>query len=541
MNALLEKLFHEVRASWRFRRWALIAAAIAAVGGWLVVFSLPDRFQADALIFVDTRTALRPVLQGISVQQDVNAQLNFVRQSLLAGPQLKQIGLQSGVLPPTVVDPREEAGILEGLANRVVLSVRSASPTANDNERDAAGAIYGITYQDPSRERALRVVDTLLNTLVEKTLGGKREGSESAQKFLEIRIKEYEKRLRDAEDRLADFKKHNIGLMPAEGGGYFAQLQAEVDAAKRAETALSIATSKRAELQRQLRGETAIAAAGSTSMIGAGGMTGGTDTLSRIKQTQARLDELLLVYTDKHPDVIAARQTLEELQRRRTAEIDSLKRGDAAAVAASGAGSNPVYQSIQVALNQAEVEIATLRGEVSQRRAKAAELRQRLDTAPKVEAEFAQLNRDYDVNKSQYTALLANYEKAKLGEQADSAGSVRFEIVKPPIAGFVPVFPQRGLFLSLVLLGALIIGAALAYLLNLLRPVVGSARSLIDLTGLPVLGVVSVAFPGRLNIEARREVLSFAGGVAALCVGLLVALVLSRAGLRLANLVTGVG
>jgi len=53
--------------------------------------------------------------------------------------------------------------------------------------------------------------------------------------------------------------------------------------------------------------------------------------------------------------------------------------------------------------------------------------------------------------------------------------------------------------------------------------------------------VVSVAFPGRLNIEARREVLRFAGGVAALCVGLLVALVLSRAGLRLANLVTGVG
>ena len=52
-----------------------------------------------------------------------------------------------------------------------------------------------------------------------------------------------------------------------------------------------------------------------------------------------------------------------------------------------------------------------------------------LDTAPQVEAEFAQLNRDYDVNKAQYTALLASLQKARLGERADDAGSIRFEVV----------------------------------------------------------------------------------------------------------------
>src|SRR6185369_11688628 len=118
--------------------------------------------------------------------------------------------------------------------------------------------------------------------------------------------------------------------------------------------------------------------------------------------------------------------------KRRAAEIESVRRGDPNAVAASGASGNPVFQSIQLALNQADVEIASLRGELSQHNSKAAELRQRLDSAPKVEAEFAQLNRDYDVNKTQYTALLANYEKARLGEQADNAGSIRFQIVQPP-------------------------------------------------------------------------------------------------------------
>lgn len=531
MMQVVEQVLDEVRATWRFRWVAVIVAAAVAVVGWTIVFALPDRYEADARVFVDTRTALKPVLQGLTVEQDVNAQLNFVRQSLLAGPQLRVIAEQAGVLPPTVTDPREQAGILEGLSSRISLSVRSASD--REGERETAGSIYGISYQDTDRDRALRVVDTLYRTLVEKTLGGKREGSENAQKFLEVQIKDYEARLRNAEDKLAAFKKRNIGLMPTEQGGYFAQLQTELDAVKRSQTALSIAVTKRAELQRQLRGETAITAAGSTPVVGGAGVSAGTDTLSRIKETQARLDDLLLRYTDRHPDVIATRQTLEELQKRRAAEIESLKRGDAAAVASSGASSNPVYQSIQLALNQAEVEIATLRGELNQHESKAADLRKRLDTAPQVEAEFAQLNRDYDVNKAQYTALLANYEKARLGEQAENAGSVRFEAVLPPTATFGPVFPRRGLFLTAVLAVSLMAGAAVAYLLNLLRPVVGSARSLAELTGLQVLGVVSVAFPERMQKELRRDFLRFAGTVGALCAALVVVLLLSRAGVRL--------
>jgi polysaccharide chain length determinant protein (PEP-CTERM system associated) len=487
---------------------------------------------------VDTRTALRPVLQGLTVEQDVDAQLNFVRQSLLAGPQLKKIAEQTGVLPPTITDPAKQAHILDGLASRITLSVKSANDRQTDQE---AGTIYGISYQDSSRARSLRVTDVLLNTLIEQTLGGKREGAETAQKFLGVQIKDYEQRLRAAEDRLAEFKKNNIGLMPTEQGGYFGQLQAEIDAARKAETDLKIVVSKRAELSRQMRGESVISAAGSAPVLGSTGVSAGSDTVTRIKETQAKLDELLLRYTDKHPDVIATRETLQELQKRRLAEIESLKAGDANAVAASGAATNPVFQSIQLQLNQADVDIASLNGQLAQHRAKAAELRQRLDTAPQVEAEFAALNRDYDVNKAQYTALLANYEKARLGEQADNAGSVRFQIVQPPNASFAPVFPRRALFIGGIFIGACLLGAGVAYLLHMMRPVVGSARSLTALTGLPVLGVVAAAFPGRINASARRSLFNFAAGVGSLAAACVFALILNWSGFRWGAAVAGVG
>jgi len=531
MDQVVERIYDELRSAWRFRWIAISAAAVTAVVAWAIVFALPDRFEASARVFVDTRTALKPVLQGLTVEQDVNAQLNFVRQSLLAGRQLRSIAEQSGVLPPSVTRPADQAQILAGLAQRVELTVASAG--GREEQSDLAGRIYGIAYRDSDRERTLKVVEVLLNTLMEQTLGGKHAGSESAQKFLETQIAVYEKRLRVTEDRLAEFKKRNIGLMPTEQGGYFTQLQNEIDAAKKAETALSIAVSRRNELERQLHGEAVVTATGSVPVIGPAGISSGSDTVSRIKETQARLDELLLRFTDRHPDVIATRETLEELKKRRAAEIESVRRGDPNAVAASGASSNPVFQSIQLQLNQTEVEIASLRGELAQHTSKAAQLRQRLDTAPGVEAEFAQLNRDYDVNKTQYTALLANYEKARLGEQADSAGAVRFEIVQPPTASFSPVFPRRGLFLIGALLLAFVVGGGLAYLIHLFNPVVGSARSLAEITGRPVLGVVGSAFPGRMNADIRRDIWRFAGAVGVVFVGLFAVLVLNWSGFRI--------
>ncbi len=533
MNPALDQIFDEIRCVWRFRWIAFIAACAVALVGWLIVFALPDRYEAYARVFVDTRTALKPALQGLTVDQNVDAQINYVRQSLLAGPQLMQLAKDTGILLPSVTDDRRRDAILNGFANRISLTVSNAG--TQGDERSVAGTIYNFEYLDSDRNRALKVVDILVNNFVERTLGGKRESSESAQKFLETQIKDYEQRLATAEDRLAAFKKKNVGLMPSEQGGYFVQLQNEVDAEKKSETSLAIAISRRDELSKQLHGDAAVSASSpSGTVIGPAGVSaGGGDTLSRIQETQARLDELLLKYTDRHPDVIATRATLAELKQRRVAEVDSLRRGDASAVAASGAGNNPVYQSIQLELNKQDVEIAALRRELAQHQGTVAELRQRLNSAPQVEAESQALNRDYDVNKAEYSALLENYQKARLGEKADNAGSVRFEVVLPPTAPYAPVWPRRTLSLGAILLFALAAGAGIAYGLHALRPVVSSSRSIATLTEVPVLGAVGMAFPTSHRRQTRARLWKFAVAASALLIVFVLALSLNWFGARL--------
>ena len=536
MKQELDKVLGEARSAWRFRWPALAVASVVCVIGWVVVFALPDRYEADARVFVDTSTALKPALQGLTTDENVDAEINYVRQSLLEGPQLERIARETGVLPDSVTDPRNRDRILDRLSDRIALTVVSAG--SQGDERSTAGSIYSFHYTDTRRDRALQVVKTLLNTFVEQTLGGKREGSEHAQAFLESQIKDYEQRLSAAEDRLAAFKKKNVGLMPSEQGGYFAELQTETDAAKKAETDLSIALSRRDELAKELHGDSAISAAGASPALLDGRPASGGDTLSRIQQAQARLDELLLKFTDKHPDVIAARATLDELKKRRAAELESLRRGDASAVASSGAGNNPVYQSIQTELNKEDVDIAALRREVAQHEGTVADLRQRLNTAPEIEAEFQQLNRDYDVNKAQYTALLESYQKARLGERADNAGSVRFEVVLPPTAPIPPVWPRRSALLAGIWMGAMLFGGALAYGLHLLKPIVGSVSAVNQLTAFPVLGVVSGAFPSRRQQEALRHRRRISAAMACLVAALAVALVLNWAGARLVTQTT---
>jgi polysaccharide chain length determinant protein (PEP-CTERM system associated) len=531
MTPAFDHVFDEVRGAWRFRWIALITAFIVALIGWAVVFALPDRYEADARVFVDTRTALKPALQGLTIDQNVDGQINYVRQSLLEGPQLAQIAKDAGVLSPTETDERTRAKILISLSDRIVLGVFSAG--SQGDERSTAGTIYTFHYTDGERARSLRVVEALLNTFVEETLGGKREGSQHAQRFLEAQIKDYEQRLSAAEDKLAAFKKKNVGLMPSDQGGYFAQLQKEVDDAKKAESDLSVAMSRRDELAKQLHSDSAISAAGSSAASGGRGAGGGSDTLSRIQEAQAKLDELLLKYTDRHPDVIAMRATLAELNQRRATELANLRRGDASAIASSGAGNNPVYQSMQLELNKVDVEIAALRREVAQHQGTVADLRQRLNSAPQVEAEYQQLNRDYDVNKAQYTALLESYQKARLGERADNAGSVRFEIVLPPTSPLVPVWPKRTLLLGLIWLAALGVGGGIAYGLHTIKPILSSVRAVNELTPFRVLGVVSVAFPTAQREKIWRNVWRISAASACLVVALGIALALNWSGARL--------
>lgn len=516
MNPLVEDVLEQARDIWRMR-WLVVAVAWGlGIVGWLVVLSLPDIYEAKARVYVDTRTALSPVLAGIAVEQDVESELDQVRQALLSRPYLETVARTvrpgEGALTPSGMD-----ALVESLRNDIWISF-----DRRGNE-ESGDTLYTITYRHTKRETCLEVVKAILDTFVEGTLGSKREGSESAQAFLREQINDYANRLSEAEARLADFKKRNVGLVPGEKGDFFSRLASAMEARQKAVTNLAIAVSKRAELGRQL-GSSRPFVAGSSVAPGSGSSSSASSDLSaRIQENEARLQDLLVRFTEKHPEVLALRNTITELKAQEKRELAEISRGGSGTGAIRSLSANPVHQSIQMQINQVEVDIASLRGEMAQHDTTIAELRRVVDSAPEVERELARLDRDYDVTKTQYTALVTRLEKARLSDDAERTGIVKFQVLDPPAAGFQPVTPNRKLLILAVLCASIGGGVAFAFLWQKLRPTFGTERSLADLTGLVVLGCVSLFASDR---ERRHTAMDRNRLIAALAAFVLVCFVL---------------
>ena len=231
-----------------------------------------------------------------------------------------------------------------------------------------------------------------------------------------------------------------------------------------------------------------------------------TRTVSR--HWKKKLDDLLLQYTEKHPDIIGTEKLLESLRARHKEELVAMAElpDDT-----SGASANSGYNEIRLALGEASATAAALQTRVKQYQERAAELEKLVDTLPEVEAELARLDRDYGLNKQQFMELLERRESARLSQEVDQkADNVKLKVIEPPRVPLTPSGPDRVKFLSLTFLGAIGFGAALAFLMSQLSPRFFSSEDLRDFAELPIMGIVGLVSSRRQKTERRMEIAVFA-------------------------------
>ena len=494
---VIETLEAYARGMWRYRWPAVVTIWVICVAGWVAVYAMPPVYGANARVFVDAENALRPLLQGIATSSNVLSEVTVVTREMLSRPNLAEVARNTDLDLGAETDEEFEKLL-------VLLQKRIQIVGNRDN-------IFSISFQHRDRAKAIAVVDSLVNTFIEKSLSADRSETGRAQAFLQREIDEYEARLAAAEDKLARFKRDNVAFMPNQRGDYFSRLQSAEAAMLATQSRLRLAQERRAEMNRQLEGEEPVfgimpsVQPGSTAGVGA--------TAAKIQELELQLRELRLRYTDKHPRISQILETIELLKVQQ-----DLERSTAAAngtrntpLSANPLDINPVYQSMRIQLSTIEVEIASLRAELGQQQKLVRELKTLVDTVPQVEVELGRLNRDYDVVKTKHSQLLAQLERARLGEDVEKhIDDVKFRVIDPPFAGFKPTGPRRHLLLAAVLIAALGLGGALTFLLNQLHPVFYSSRAVTSMSGVPVLGVVSLLISPEVLRGKRRGHLLFA-------------------------------
>jgi len=508
MQESFERILSETRSAWRFRWYAVAAAWAIGVVGLAVVVLLPNVYEASARVYVDGSSVLRPLLNDRIVAPDVATHLLYVRQALLGREYLERVASENG-LDATAITATAKEKVLERLQRDIVID---AVPADQQSGRSSVSSVFTITYRHKNTDVAVGVVRSFQKYLIEDTQGANREGTDMASRFLDERIAEHEARLEKAEQALAEFQRANSGKLPGSEGNYFERIQREREELDKTRRDLRLASSKRDRLKQQLTSEAPLSQ--DDPNIKTEPRPNSID--GRIRDGQAELDRLLLRYTEKHPAVIAQRESLERLLAQRAEQLKALGIADTDQQI-SVLGANPVYQAVQIALNEVEVEIATLEADVRDREKRLQDLQALINDVPGVEAELARLNRDYKVINEQYQALIQSRERQQLSQQASASDQVEFRVLNPPHADTKPVAPKRLLLLAGVLAAAFAAGGGLSYVLSQLRPVFSSVKALRDISGYPVIGSVSrVHLDPRAVSRRRLTVASFSAAIAAL-------------------------
>ncbi|MCH9696971.1 MAG: hypothetical protein K0U68_02605 [Gammaproteobacteria bacterium] len=498
MEKQLALIYGYLHGMWRYRWSALVIAWILAIIGWIVVFMLPNQFSVKTVVYVDTSSVLKPLLEGLTPETSTQDDLQIISRVLLSRKNLLSV-IRQVDLDLEVNSPIEREDLLKHLASTIKIKGGGSKKDRNN--------IYEISYQSHSAKDSYQMVSKLLNTMIEETLSTSRTDTVSAQKFLDSQIQIYEERLSAAEQKLARFKKDNVGFMPDERGGYYTRLQRAKDAVDETTSELELANRRYTELTKQLTGESPILTTDFYQTVNA----------KKLKEYQLELDALLNQYTELHPKVRELRHMIENMNKdpepsfsEEPTEIDS---GDIKQEF------NPVYQELKLELNKASVDTEILKIQLNKQLTLVNKLTEYIDVIPEVEAKLAKLNRGYEVTRERYLDLVERRESAQLAHSVGSSSSdITFRVIEEPILPSRPSGPNRALFLAAVLLGAMAAGLGWSLLRYLLQPTFIDFNQLFAATDFPILGSVKLYLSPKHRKQRRLQLWSFGSAVCMLII-----------------------
>jgi len=502
MDELISQITTITRGMWKHRWPGLIVAWLVAVVGVIAVMAVPDKYEASARIYVDTQSILKPLMAGLAVQPNVEQQVMMLSRTLITRPNVEKL-IRMADLDLSDSSKAEQ----EALIDRVTRTLEIKN-VGRDN-------IYTLSYRDQNPEKAKKVVQSLVSIFVESSMGSSRQDSDTAKKFIDEQIKTYVAKLEEAEARLKEFKLRNIDMQTTDGRDMAGQLGAISEQLRQAKLELREAENARDAAKKQLDAERA---ANSKNLMSDTSSSISTPEIdARIDAQKRNLDALLQRFTEQHPDVVGARRLIKDLEEQKHKEIQELRKAALANPASTPSNNTLAYQELSRVMATSEVQVASLRARVAEYEARHAKAREAMKTAPQIEAEFAQLNRDYEINKKNYNDLVLRRESATMSGDLDSAtGVADFRLIDPPRASPKPVAPNRLLLMPMALLAALGAGLGVTFLLSQIRAVFYDADAMSEALGLPLLGVVSLVVDDGSAQRRKSELIKFLAATGAL-------------------------
>lgn len=433
---------------WQRRWWVIVPLVVGLLGSFAAIFLIPPRYQASAIMLVES-SELPNEIVGDFGNSLVERRMAAIKQRVTSRPDLIELINRHGLY----AERRSSdslSDIIESMRDNITLTPSTVDlPSSGANERTVAFEL-AFTYDDAVPAQA--VVQDLMDRILELDASGNLEQATNTAKFLQDQAGGLEKQISDVEGELAGINARYGSILGSAGtvisgdaGSYDVQI-----AALQRDNANLIAQKNAAE---------------------------SSDTRDPVvRNAEAALAAARAIYAENHPDVVQAKQRLEEARRLARSNTEKLP-----------------FDSIdqQIAFNNSQM--AQLRAAKAREQAQVSSQLASQARAPLVQQQITALQQRLSGLNEQYQRVQEKLLAAKAGVRAeDEQMGQRLAVVEPPVVPDEPVWPNRPLVLAAGIGGSLALGLLLAATVELLLRPIRDPKALAAVTGAAPIGIVPV-------------------------------------------------
>ena len=435
MNLTISEILNVLMKEMYLKRYFVLIAFVIVSFSILAVGTVwPKKYKVSAVIQVDNRNMLEPLMKGAAVKAEVKDQAKNSREILMSSKILDQTIKQAGWVGEQAT-PLEIKMAKEGIIGntRVI--------TVGDN-------LIRIIFHSGDPNRTFLTVKSMTALFLQEGKNSKLLESRSAYEFIESQVNQYAAKLTGVDDEIKKLLESAPDARPGSQDkvtSRVSQLQSQIE-----NSLLNLREEeiKKAALDKQLADEAMLSVSQAKE----------AQLSARINQLELDLENLLLIYTNTYPDVIRKTEQIEELKKNRDKEItrrmENLKNKNKPKENKfnSSFSKSAIYESIKSNLSETETRIVTLKTRLKEMDGMLKTEYDRLKRIQESESVMTGLTRDYDVNQEIYQDLLKRLENARVSRSlgAEEQGTT-FKIQEP---AEMPLRPSGLHFTHFLLMGA---------------------------------------------------------------------------------------
>jgi succinoglycan biosynthesis transport protein ExoP len=459
----------------RRRKWWLVVpiAGSVVVGGLLVLF-LPREYKSATTLGV-AAPVVSPALVNQANAFDNQERLRAISLQMLSLPVLARVVREERLGSGDPADP--EIGKL-----RKGIEISVPDPVANMNEPRRLDT-FVVSYSDGQPSRAQRIANRLATVFVDTNSQARTDRAQDTSAFIATQLRSSKGRLDDIEQRLRKAKEAHMGRLPEQTQanlqtltGLRQQLEANATSLRSEQDRLSM-------IERQLENLTQ---GNAQILVMARGNEAAQPPESRVTSLERELAAARTLYTDKHPEIQRLKDELASAQR--ASASDRQKPNDERLAQLR---LDPSYRQLTADREMARLRVRELQRAGTDTQHQIGFYQARVESAPMVEQQLATLQRDYDLEKQQYSDLSSKLHNSTIAENVErDRGGEQFMVLYPATFPTEPVKPIPARVMLVSLLAGLCLGGALTLGREYLDRSVHDVRELKDEFDLPVLGQV---------------------------------------------------